>query len=389
MAGAAAGRAGAGRDRGGPPGRARRARAARGGGPGGAGRRRGRRGDRHHRLRGPGGAPGRAAAGRPRPPRDAARLGAGGRRAAGGRRRRGAHRGGAGRGAGGRGDDAHRRARVPHAAVGAPVVSALESRCLTVHRGDRAVLREVDVRVRPGQVVAVVGPNGAGKSTLLGALAGDLRPASGAVLLDGEPLGSLSPRALARRRAVMRQDATLAFPFPVAEVVLMGRLPHGGRGNAADHAAVDAALRRAGAAHLAARPFPGLSGGERQRVSLARALAQVWGDAPAGRYLLLDEPTAALDLGAAHAALACARAFAAAGGGVLCVLHDLNEAVRYADEVVLLGGGRRVAAGRPGAVLRAGVLSTVYGVPVEILEAAGGRFVTVAPAGRAEGEVER
>ncbi|MCA9558865.1 MAG: heme ABC transporter ATP-binding protein, partial [Myxococcales bacterium] len=77
------------------------------------------------------------------------------------------------------------------------------------------------------------------------------------------------------------------------------------------------------------------------------------------------------------------------GGGVLCVLHDLNEAVRYADEVVLLGGGRRVAAGRPGAVLRAGVLSTVYGVPVEILEAAGGRFVTVAPVGRAEGEVER
>jgi len=252
---------------------------------------------------------------------------------------------------------------------------SLTARALTVRRGARTVLDGVDLTVGPGQCVALIGPNGAGKSTLLAAMAGDLDPAAGQILLDGRPLTEWSPGERARRRAVLAQTSTLDSPFSVLEVVSMGRTPYG-RAGRADAAIAYRALALVGLSGLSERPYTRLSGGERQRVHLARVLAQVWdpaldcdggagirGPAP---YLLLDEPTASQDLGSQQRVLATARRFADAGGGVLCVLHALDQAARHADHLYLLAHGRIVASGPPAEVLTAAALEDAFGVPVRI-----------------------
>jgi iron complex transport system ATP-binding protein len=231
----------------------------------------------------------------------------------------------------------------------------------------RTLLAEVTLHLIPGEVLAVIGPNGAGKSTLLRLLAGELRPSRGSVTLDGTPLAALPPRVLARRRAVVAQSAALAFPMPVREVVALGRLPwHGTAEAGRDAAATAGALQRAGIAHLARRPYQTLSGGERQRVRLARAFAQLDGAAPPAA-LLLDEPTASLDVAHAAALLRALRAIAADGTAVLAVLHDLNEARFVADRVLVLSDGRPVALGPPGTALAPAALASVYGLPFQAL----------------------
>ncbi|MEV7279532.1 heme ABC transporter ATP-binding protein [Streptomyces sp. NPDC093111] len=232
---------------------------------------------------------------------------------------------------------------------------------LRVARGRRAVLDGVDVAVRAGEVLALVGPNGAGKSTLLAALAGDLAPAGGEVRIAGRPAGAWTAAELALRRAVLPQDAALAFPFPVAEVVRMGRAPWAGTvREAEDGAAVAEALALTETAEFAGRPFPALSGGERARVALARVLAQRAG------LLLLDEPTAALDLRHQELVLRVCRERAAAGDAVVVVLHDLGLAAAHADRVAVLHEARVVAAGPPVRVLGGELLSRVYRQPVEV-----------------------
>ncbi len=232
---------------------------------------------------------------------------------------------------------------------------------LSIRAGRRWLLRDVSLALRPGEVLALIGPNGAGKSTLLGALAGERRPDAGAVLFDGSPVAALPPLALARRRAVMRQSAALAFPLPASQVVALGRLPwHATPGAAQDEAAVAAAMDAAGITALAAQPYATLSGGERQRVHLARALAQLHG---AGRgALLLDEPTASLDMRHAAGLLLRLRRLAAEGLAVLVVLHDLNEAAHVADRVALLAHGQLRALGAPAEVLTPDRLAEVYGL---------------------------
>ncbi len=251
---------------------------------------------------------------------------------------------------------------------------SLVARDLTVRRGARTVLDGVDLAVGPGEFVALIGPNGAGKSTLLAAIAGDLEPAGGQILLDGRPLEDWSPRERARRRAVLPQASTLDFPFSVLEVVAMGRTPYGRPGKA-DAAIARRALALVGLPALAGRPYTRLSGGERQRVHLARVLTQLWdpafdrrGEGPRGPapYLMLDEPTASQDLGAQKRVLETARRFADVGGGVLCVLHALDQAARYADRLCLMAGGRITASGPPAAVLTADALEDAFGVPVHI-----------------------
>ena len=250
---------------------------------------------------------------------------------------------------------------------------SLAARDLIVRRGARVVLDGVDLDVGPGEFVALIGPNGAGKSTVLAAIAGDLEPAGGQILLDGRPLTEWSPGERARRRAVLPQVSTLDFPFSVLEVVAMGRTPYGRPGRADAHIA-RRALALVGLAPLAERPYPRLSGGERQRVHLARVLAQLWDPALDGAggirgpapYLMLDEPTASQDLGAQKRVLETARRFADAGGGVLCVLHALDQAARYADRLCLMAHGRVIAAGPPAAVLTADALEDAFGVPVHI-----------------------
>ncbi|MDX2170923.1 MAG: heme ABC transporter ATP-binding protein [Deltaproteobacteria bacterium] len=239
---------------------------------------------------------------------------------------------------------------------------------LTVQAGGTTLLSRVSAAVVPGQVLAVVGPNGAGKSTLLRALAGDRAPSAGAVVLDGRPLAQWRAADLARRRAVVLQHSALDFDFTALEVVMLGRAPHAGRvSRARDLAIATAALTAADAAGLRARAYPTLSGGERQRVQFARALAQIW-DTPArsARYLLLDEPTAALDLAHQHRTLQRARDWSRGGCGVFVVLHDLNLAAIYADRVLLLSRGRAMALGAPGEVLRPALIEQVFGVAVTL-----------------------
>jgi iron complex transport system ATP-binding protein len=224
------------------------------------------------------------------------------------------------------------------------------------------VVQGIVLQVYAGEVIALVGPNGAGKSTLLSLLAGDLAPTTGTIALDGQPLSALSARQQAQRRAVLRQQIGLGFAFTALEVALMGRHPHlHGRAEGPGDLALarDALVQTEMLAH-AERFVPTLSGGEQARVHLARVLAQ---QAP---LLLLDEPTAALDLRHQHTALQLARATAAAGGAAIVVLHDLNLAALYADRIGLMHAGRLLALDVPWAVLRADNLQAVYQVPITV-----------------------
>lgn len=227
--------------------------------------------------------------------------------------------------------------------------------------GGALLLEGVTMALRPGEVVAVVGPNGAGKSTLLRLLAGDLRPGGGQVRLDGKPLGDYGAAELARRRAVLPQQSVLQFAFTVREVVQFGRYPRDDA-RERDEPAVRHALRAAEVEPLAERIYPTLSGGEQARAQFARVLAQE------ARYLLLDEPTAALDIRHQELVLNVARAQATAGVGVLAILHDLNLAAAHADRVVLLSRGRVAAAGTPWEVLTAERLSAAFEHPILVAE---------------------
>ncbi|WP_206502144.1 heme ABC transporter ATP-binding protein [Streptomyces chrestomyceticus] len=233
---------------------------------------------------------------------------------------------------------------------------------LGVRLGNRTVLDSIGLEVTTGQVLALVGPNGAGKSTLLAALAVDLPATTGEVRIDGRPAIAWTAPELALRRAVLPQAAALSFPFTVADVVRMGRAPWAGTPREdEDEAAVAEAMAATEVTGFAGRPFAALSGGERARVALARVLAQ---RAP---LLLLDEPTAALDLRHQELVLRICRERAAAGAAVAVVLHDLGLAAAYADRAALLHDGRIAAQGPPGEVFGAELLSRVYRQRVEVI----------------------
>ncbi|WP_083734024.1 heme ABC transporter ATP-binding protein [Actinomadura sp. CNU-125] len=220
----------------------------------------------------------------------------------------------------------------------------------------------VDLELRHGETLVLVGPNGAGKSTLLAAVPGDTAPASGRVVLHGRPLDAHTAREQAMRRAVLPQRHSLAFGFTVEEVVRMGRAPWAGTpAEDDDDTAVADALHAADIAAFADRPFTSLSGGEQARAALARVLAQC------AATVLLDEPTAALDIGHQEHVLALLRAEAANGHAVLAVVHDLTLAAAHADRVAVLSGGRVAACGPPGRVLTADLLGDVYRHPIEVL----------------------
>ncbi|MET9607132.1 heme ABC transporter ATP-binding protein [Streptomyces sp. NPDC006512] len=243
-----------------------------------------------------------------------------------------------------------------------PGDAVAEAEDLHVRLGDREVLAGIALTAVAGEVLALVGPNGAGKSTLLAALAADLPAASGTVRIDGRPVGDWSAPDLALRRSVLPQSAALSFPFPVADVVRMGRAPWAGTPLAdSDEEEVAAAMAATEVTAFAERPFSALSGGERARVALARVLAQ---RAP---LLLLDEPTAALDLRHQELVLRICRERAAAGDAVVVVLHDLGLAAAYADRTAVLHDGRIAVAGPPSEVFEAALLSRVYRQPVEVL----------------------
>lgn len=242
---------------------------------------------------------------------------------------------------------------------------------VTVMARWQRLLQAVSATVCAGEVLAIIGPNGAGKSTLLRVLAGELSPDRGRLRIDGRETDRRDQVGLARRRAVLPQATHIAFPLTVEQVVGLGRTPHRGRlAPEADRRIVAAAIRWAGVEPLRGRFFDTLSGGERQRVNLARVVAQIWAPDSGARYLLLDEPTAALDIKHQHLILGLVRGLAADGVGVGVVLHDLNQAAVYADRVLALCRGQVRAEGRPADVLRPDVLADLFEVDFRVVAAA-------------------
>lgn len=236
--------------------------------------------------------------------------------------------------------------------------------------GRATLLQGVSLGVNRGEVVAVVGPNGAGKSTLLRIAAGEHSPTHGTVTLGDIPISRIDTRQLALRRAVLPQQSFLQFGFTVAEVVLLGRTPHSHHSTRrTDRDVANWAMDKAGVAHLEARRYPSLSGGEKQRVHLARALAQIGNPDTSEnpRYLLLDEPTASLDLAHQHAVLQTARDLADSSCGVLVILHDLNLAAEYADRLAILCRGQLLADDTPERALDPLVVEQAFGVPVIVM----------------------
>jgi iron complex transport system ATP-binding protein len=243
--------------------------------------------------------------------------------------------------------------------------AALQVRDLSLDYGKRAVLREISFEMRPGSAVALIGPNGAGKSSLLRCITALVKPLSGNVLIDGQPVADIERSSLARTLAVVPGQTVVAFPMRVEELVALGRIPHehhllGQREE--DRHAIDAAIERVGIGALRGRDVRELSLGERQLVVLAMAVAQE------ARILLLDEPTVHLDLRHQVAVMELLRDLATRDGvTVLAVLHDIVLARQFFDRLLLLDHGRLVADGPPNEVLSSANVRDVYGVDPKLV----------------------
>jgi iron complex transport system ATP-binding protein len=242
---------------------------------------------------------------------------------------------------------------------------SLEARALAFGFRDRRVGEGVDVTLRAGEVTCLLGPNGSGKTTLLRTLLALLDPLAGDVLLDGRPLHAMDERERALRIAYVPQASESYFDFSVREMVEMGRTAHRGvfaRPTAADHAVTQESLGRLGIAALADRPIQRVSGGERQLALIARALATQ------ATVLLMDEPTANLDFANQARVLEEIARLRGAGCGVLFTTHHPDHALRIADHVLLLRGGRLLASGPAASAVNSENLSALYGQPIDVVE---------------------
>ena len=249
-------------------------------------------------------------------------------------------------------------------------------------RDGARVLDRVSVLVPRGGIVGLLGPNGSGKTTLLRLMSGTLTPASGGIVLDGRSITAMPRREIARRIAVVPQETHSAFDFTALEIVMMGRYPHLGAfelEGAADLAIAREALAATGTGRLEARRFATLSGGEKQRVVIASALAQ------ASEVLLLDEPTASLDLGfQLDIAALLTRLNAERGVTMVVSTHDLNLAASLCGSLVMLRAGHVIAAGDTRSVLTNRNVRALYGVDAEVVDHPRARHLTVVPLARAE-----
>jgi iron complex transport system ATP-binding protein len=268
----------------------------------------------------------------------------------------------------------------------------LQAADVTFAYGETVVLRNVSLEVPSGGFVGIIGPNGSGKTTLLRLLAGTRRPSSGRILLDGVALASMRRADVARRMAVVPQETHLAFDYSVLEVVLMGRYPHLGAfaiEGPQDLALARDALASTGTLDLEHRPFNTLSGGEKQRVVIASALAQIASvpssapsasSAPSSAVLLLDEPTAALDLRYQLETAALVRELHGRHSlTIVMSTHDLNFAASLCDSLVLLKGGRVVGAGPVDDALTQASVRELYEVDAEVVRHAATGHLTVTP----------
>ncbi|WFB37714.1 heme ABC transporter ATP-binding protein [Kiritimatiellota bacterium B12222] len=237
---------------------------------------------------------------------------------------------------------------------------------VSVIRNKRHILSEINFQLTPGQVSVVIGLNGAGKSSLVRLLSGAWKPSAGHILWNQQPLSLLNPATIAKFRAVVNQQSDLRFEFSVREVVEMGGYPHRSLSKATREKEVDQALTEVDLLSFANASATRLSGGEQKRMLLARALVQLHLSRKNGDGLLiLDEPTAHLDIRHQEKLLETIRARAAEGLTVFAVLHDLNHATRVADQIILLQQGKLLAAGAVQDVMTPALLSQAFGTPLE------------------------
>jgi iron complex transport system ATP-binding protein len=256
----------------------------------------------------------------------------------------------------------------------------IETRNVSFLAGAAKLVDAVTLQAFAGEVLALVGPNGAGKSTLLRLLAHELEASSGEVLVGGRPIGDYAARELAKRRAVLPQQTVMQFAFTAFDVVMMGSNPHieNGWPGAEDRAVAERSMQQTEALEFRARIYAGLSGGEQSRVTFARVLAQ---QTP---VLLLDEPTASLDVKHQERAMQVARNLAAEGICVVVIVHDLNLAAAYADRIALLHRGRLIECAPPSQLLRAGLLSEVFECRLKVIED-DGRLIVIPERGPRRG----
>jgi len=246
---------------------------------------------------------------------------------------------------------------------------SLNIKSVSLKLDDRQILKDVSLEINEGEIVSVIGPNGAGKSTLLNVLTGDISPDSGDTIYDNKPLNKISIQERAFTRSVMSQMQTLVFDFNVKDVIEMGWLQRGNSDFSSNFSlAFEAVTKECNVHNLVHRKFNSLSGGEQRRVHFARTLLQLWRPSKSNdpSYLLLDEPTANLDLSSEMLLMNILKARASSNVGILVILHDLNLASHFADKIAIMKDGEIKAFGKPEEIMKDDFLTSIYKVPIKV-----------------------
>ena len=246
---------------------------------------------------------------------------------------------------------------------------SLSLKSVSLKLDNRQILKDVSLEINEGEIVSVIGPNGAGKSTLLNVLSGDISPDSGNTTYDNKQLNKISIQERAFTRSVMSQMQTLVFNFNVKDVIEMGWLQRGNSDFSSNFSmAFEAVTTECNVNNLVHRKFNSLSGGEQRRVHFARTLLQLWRPSQSNdpRYLLLDEPTANLDLSSEMLLMNILKARATSNVGILVILHDLNLASHFADKIAIMKNGEIKAFGKPEEIMTDDFLTSIYEVPIKV-----------------------
>jgi len=252
----------------------------------------------------------------------------------------------------------------------------------SVSAGKHRIVKDLSFHAAAGEMLAIIGPSGSGKTTLMKAMTGEMSY-SGKILLAGLEVSGLAPEFQATLRGVLPQSSQISFPLNASEVVGLGLIDRR-RGRQARSRRIAEALARVGLADFEGRTYQELSGGEQQRVQLARVLCQVWEPVPedgSPRWLFLDEPVSSLDIKHQYQIMQLAADYAARGGGVVAVMHDLNLTAAFADKVLVMRGGKRLAFGSREEVMRAELLSEAYDFPLDILPRSDRQRPVIVPVG--------
>lgn len=253
----------------------------------------------------------------------------------------------------------------------------------SVSAGRVEIVKDLSFHATAGEMLAIIGPSGSGKTTLMKAMTGEMSY-SGQISLAGLEVGGLAPELMADMRGVLPQASQISFPLTATEVVGLGLIDR--RRTRQERARrIAEALARVGLTGFEGRTYQDLSGGEQQRVQLARVLCQVWDPVPADgppRWLFLDEPVSSLDIKHQYQIMHLAADYAARGGGVVAVMHDLNLTAAFADRALVMRDGKRLAFGSRDEVMQPELLSDAYGFPLEILERPGSARPVIVPAGK-------